>query len=184
MSHAILVAGNASRFSDTVYVFRSYLTNEGLVTPKKVKILPTTYVAEEMFGYRISSAIAAKTSEPLLILFCGHGNKFGWALDDVRIFSYSQLAKMLLLGRRPVTILNDCCHAMAAKEAFEASSVSPKRLSLIAATESDETTSGGLAEIALNSWRQRRPIRFGPELRWGEKFDYNYYGRINPSQQI
>src|SRR3989344_264878 len=166
MSNAILIAGNASRFTETAYTFKSYLLKEKLVTPKKVKVLPTTYVAEEMFAYRISSAIKAKTSEPLLILFCGHGNKFGWALDDVRLFSYTQLASMLLIGRRPVTILNDCCHAMAAKEAFEIKSVSPERLSLIAATESGETTPGGLADIALNSWRQRRPVRFGPELRW------------------
>lgn len=178
MPNAILVAGNARRFIDTTHAFRSYLLSEQLITPKKVRILPTVYVAEEMFGYRISSAIAAKTAEPLLLLFCGHGNKFGWGLDDVRTFYYSLLAKMLLAGKRPVTILNDCCDAMAAKEAFEINLVSPKRLSFIGAAESGETTSGGLAEIALNSWRQRRPIRFGPELRWGEKFDHHYYGRM------
>lgn len=183
MANAILIAGNASRFFDTVCTFKSYLIKEQLTTPKKVRILPTTYVAEEMFEYRISSSIAAKTTEPLLILFCGHGSKFGWALDDARIFSYFQLAKILLPGRRPVTILNDCCHAMSAVEAFESNSVSSKRLSLVAATESGETTSGGgLTEIALNSWRQGRPIRFGPELRWGERFDHHYYGHTDSNQ--
>lgn len=182
MAHAILVAGNARRFVDSVQIFRMYLIDEQLITRKKAKIFETAYIAEGMFEYRISSAIAAKTKEPLLLLFSGHGGKFGWSLDDARTFSYFKLAKMLLVGRRPVTILNDCCHAMALTEQFDSNAVLPTRLSLIAATESGETTSGGLTEIALNSWKQRRPVRFGPELRWGAKFDHHYYGRINTGQ--
>lgn len=182
MSHAILIAGNSSRFLEPIYHFRSYLTKEQLVTPKRIKIFLTAYMAEEIFNYRLSVAIAAKTNKPLLILFCGHGYDLGWALDDTRIFSYFQLSKMLLVGRRPITILNDCCHAMELSKRLENQSVSPKRLSLIGAAESGEETPGGLAEIALNSWKQRRPVRFGPELRWGEKFDHYYYGCINKSQ--
>ena len=185
MSNAILIAGNSSRFLDTVRDFRSYLINEQLITPRKIRILPTAYIAEEMFHYHISSAITAKTNKPLLILFCGHGNNLDWGLDDARIFTYFHLAKILLSGRRPVTILNDCCDTMSIKTELETNSVSPKRLSLIAAAESGEGASGGhLVGFALNSWRHRRPIRLGPELCWGEKFDHHYYSRINPSQQI
>jgi len=175
MSHAVLIAGNARRFVDTAQNFRLYLVREKLVTPKKARLLTTVYVAEEMFAYRLSSAIAAKITEPLLIFFSGHGNELGWALDDVRIFSYHRLAKTLLAGRRPVTIVNDCCHAMAAVKEFKRLHVSPERLSFIAAAEAGETISGGIAEIVLNSWKQGRPVRFSSELRWGNRFDDHYY---------
>ena len=175
MPKAILIAGNAQRFADDIWDFRGYLTRDMGIWPKSIKTTHTAYLCEDILAFKLSRAIAEKTKEPLLILYCGHGLQVGWAMDDVRTLGYSQLAEMLLVGKRPVMIVSDCCHAMAAVTSFESKSVSPERVTLIGATEAGETTPGGLAALTVNSWRQNRPVRFGPELRWGAKSDHLFF---------
>jgi hypothetical protein len=175
MPQAMVIAGNASRFADDVHDFQRYLVRDVGIGPKSVRDNRTAYLDEDILGAYLAMAIEQKTKTPLVILYCGHGSKTGWALDDAREFSYRRLAEALKVGRRPVLLVNDCCHAMAAAAEFEKQSVSPERVSLIAASEVGETTTGGLVRLVLNGWRQNRPTRFGPELRWGARHDQFFF---------
>ncbi len=175
MPQGFVIAGNARRFSEDAEDFERYLIREAGIGPKSVRDSRTAYLDEDVLGTYLAMAIGQKTKAPLVILYCGHGSTTGWGLDDTREFSYRRLAELLTVGKRPVLIVNDCCHAMAAAAAFGEASVSPSRVSLIAASEVGETTTGGLIRLVLNGWRQNRPTRFGPELRWGSRLDYLFF---------
>lgn len=174
MPQAILIGGDAQRFMDVVRDFRTYLVSAG-IGKKRIREYGSAYLSEGVFEARLQMAAMERTRSPLVILFCGHGSPNGWAFDDMRRFDYSIVAKVLATGRRPVTVINDCCHAMALADAFEKRGVPKGRVSLIAACEKDETTKGGLAELIVDNWSQCKPNRYGPELRWGAKHDRLFF---------
>jgi hypothetical protein len=161
---------------DGVRTFRTYLVKEVGIGQKRVREFATAYASRDILEFRLKMAAAERTKSPLLILYFGHGDTKGWALDDTRTLEYHRLADALKEGRRPVVLVNACCHAMAAAKSFEERGVSKERLSLIAASEIDETTSGGLfMELVMDNWSQRKPNRYGPELRWGAKHDHYFF---------
>lgn len=175
MPQAILIAGDELRFSDTMMDFRRYLLNEAGIGKKRIREYRTAYLSGGIVEIALQRAAAERTKNPLIILYCGHGSKTGWALDGQRRFDYSHVAKALAAVRRPVTVINDCCYAMALADAFEKHGVRKDRVSLIAASEKDETASGGLAEMVIENWGNRKPNRYGPELRWGAKHDHLFF---------
>ena len=176
MPQAILIGGNAARFMDVVRDLRSYLVKEVGIGPKRIREFPTAYASEDMLECRIGLAASERTKVPLFILYAGHGGETGWACDDSRTLTYRQLAEAIRPGKRPIVIVNDCCNAMAIVPALEEAGVDKDRVSVIAASENGETTySGLLIGIMLNGWRQRRPVRFGPELRWGAQLDHHFF---------
>jgi len=174
MPQAILIAGNAERFAETIDDLRRYLERSG-VGKKRIRDLRSAYLSEGILEARLTMAASERTSAPLLVAFCGHGSLHGWAFDDVRVFSYARLAEALAPGRRPITVVNDCCHAMAMAEAFEKRGLSKSRFSIIAAAEADETTRGGLVPNVIDNWSQCKPNRYGPELRWGVRNDFHFF---------
>ncbi|HTK04711.1 MAG TPA: hypothetical protein VL500_03945 [Candidatus Eisenbacteria bacterium] len=174
MPQAILIAGGAQRFAVTIDDFRRYLEQAG-IGRKRIREYRSAYLDEGVLEARLSIAASERTRSPLVIAFCGHGGTHGWAFDDVRSFDYPRLADALAPGRRPVMVVNDCCHAMALAEAFEKRGLSKDRFSLIAAAEKDETTRGGLLPLVIDNWSQCKPNRFGPELRWGAKNDHLFF---------
>ncbi len=183
MSQAILIAGNCQRFSETTGDLRSFLVHES--GAKVIREMRTAYGCDEFLTYRLERAFAKRTKEPLLLLYCGHGATDGWALDDMRRLPYERLTKLLAVGRRPVMIVNDCCHAMSLAGEFEAQKISPERVSLIAACDWDATTRGGLVDRLIACWR-RGWVMQGvtapdvPGRRWGAEHDRFFFAK-NPA---
>jgi hypothetical protein len=175
MPRAILIAGNARRFCDEVEDLRHYLVREAGIRKRNVHESRAAYLSRSVLEMHLTRAVMQRTKEPLLVLYSGHGGPDGWALDDVRTFDYRRLAGVLRTARRPVIVLNDCCHAMAMVKAFEAEGLRADRRAVIAASEEGETTTFGLVRWVTQGWRQRRPVRFGPELRWGANLDRFFY---------
>ena len=206
MRQAILIAGNSRRFLDDLYSLRQFLVEAVGLRQSAVRLISAAYVDLGIIQHRLERAIGRRTKDPLLLVFSGHGNTDGWYLDDDRFLSFEELAKMLTLGKRPVTVIGDCCHAMAAVAHFEKLRVPPERLSYIAASGADMTCRGGLIGLVERNWRRRRPNVDFPThrrtvvkkeeqetvvpdnavpRRWGAILDYNFFpsavvGRIDP----
>jgi hypothetical protein len=182
MTDALLIAGNAKRFVEEAIDLQFYLRHALGMGRKRIHRSQTAYVCEWIFADTVKRIIAQRAAPPLLVLYSGHGSVKGWALDDTRMFSYEQLADALVKATRPVVIINDCCHAMAAASVFNARGLPPSRVCLIGASEADEIAAGGLLSYVLSNWQCRRPVRLGPELRWGERLDHHFFAPV-PSCQ-
>ena len=178
MPQAILIYGNSQRFSDESVILRSYLKKE--TDTRILREIPTPYVSEDIVAFRLERAFMKRTKDPLLVLFTGHGSETGWAFDDDRRIPYTKLAESLQHARRPVTIINDTCHAMALAvllEQMKKAGAAVDRVSLIAACEADATAIAGLVPQVLHCWRQRKAHPSGPKTRWGAELDHHFFAK-------
>ncbi len=60
-------------------------------------------------------------------------------------------------------LLNDCCHSGVVADFFEEWSLLPERVSLIAATRKDSTTTHGIAKIVIDAWKNSKTYEPPPE---------------------
>ncbi len=176
MTRVILIAGDSKRFLPDTKRFYSYLTRYVGILPKEIQKIRTAYLSEITLIKKMVTAVLEKTDEPLLIVFCGHGRKNGWVMDDSRVFPYIALSHILLAGTRPIQLINDCCYAMSVTQKFKKFEVDKKRVSLIGACTANKKTSEGLCEWVIERWTHRSSAHHAfSKLIWGTNWDYCFF---------
>lgn len=179
MTRAILISGNAYRFTEERREFERYLVCEVGIGLNQIKcfISGVTSALDVVMDIHVALTMSQKSTYPLILLYNGHGGKHAWALDEDQTLRYDALSIELRKANRPVLVVSDCCHAMSLVEQCVKDEVSPERIGIIAASESDEKVVAWLSARLRECWSHRRKSRLGAELLWGATLDHHFYPR-------
>lgn len=175
MTRAILISGNALRFTQETSAFKHYLLGDVDIGSNALLQFHGCHVPVKTVLARIAEAARQKSAYPLFIHFAGHGHEQGWWFDDANSLPYIDLAETFCGVRRQVLLVNDCDHAMAALPTFRLGGVYARKVALIGACESDEKRDPFLGDWLRRNWRRRRPNRLSDTLRWGPSLDHHFY---------
>ncbi len=190
MTHAVLIAGNSKEFLDEVTEFSRYLRKYALVS---TQIIATAYMTKKRFSRKLMNIFQKKKDEPLLFVYCGHGEKTGWKINESNLFPYDALQGLLNFRGRETVIVNDCCYSGSLISVCRDFEDSPDDLEIIASSEENHRCVGGLLDDIEEQWSQRldfesssRPYIYktpqrkkvtnpGIQVRWGNTFDYMFF---------
>lgn len=178
MTRAILISGNAFRFTQEVSAMERYLVREVGIGRNQIKSFLTVRTdASVLMDMHLAMAAAQKSTYPLIVHYAGHGNSQGWSFDDSLTVGYDTVASIVRVARRPVLFVNDCCHSMHLVKEIEEAGASPNKVAVIGASECDEVTYSWLGQWLRTNWQKRRPNRLSNALHWGAALDHHFYPR-------
>lgn len=166
MAHALFIVGNSRRFLEEGEKFQEFLA----LSPNAVSssVIQTAYLSEWEFYHAFLKEFDARQTGPLLIVYCGHGEKEGWCINEDTIFSYhSLLSSFLFYRHQPTILVNNCCFSGALSLCAKKYDLSWDLFEFISSTDSRHVCCGGLCEDIAGFWF--RGTNFIPETKTYQK---------------
>jgi hypothetical protein len=166
MTHALFIIGNSRRFLEESEKFQEFLA----LPPNAIRssVIRTAYLSEWEFHHAFLKEFYARQTEPLLLVYNGHGEKEGWAINEEEVFSYHSLVSSFLFYRRlPTIVVNNCCFSGALSSYAQKYNLSWDLFEFIFSADSRHVCCGGLFEDVAHFWSEG--TNFLPETKMYQK---------------
>jgi hypothetical protein len=152
MPDALIFYGNELRFLDPVMKFYRYLKLDSRIGT--VSVLPA--LSKDLPNLIRRELDCLKASQPMLIVYCGHGTFEGWKCS---IF-YNDLAKILSRSNKKILIVNHCCYSGGLIPYLEDNFVSPRKVGILSPCPADKKAYGEqLLHEILRSWESKKVFK-------------------------
>ncbi len=159
MPRVIIISGDEERFHDESAYCAKFCKDELRIRTIKSIVLGTA-LEEDALEILDKAMFNGDTSQPLLLIYNGHGEKGCWYYSKDKRFQYKVLCYLVKRYKSSVLIINNCCYSFSLAETFIKEGVSAERVGVIASSGANELSyTGILCPDIFNSWKAGIPYR-------------------------
>lgn len=166
MPRVIIISGDEERFHNESAYCAKFCKEELHIRSIK-SIIFGAASEEDALDILDKAMFNGDTSQPLLLIYNGHGEKGCWYYGKDKRFQYKALCYLVRKYKSSILIINNCCYSFSLAETFIQERVPDDRVGVIASSGANEVSyTGILCPDIFKSWKAGIPYRIKSFEQW------------------